>query len=289
MIQSMTGFGRSSRDFGHMQVSVEIRSVNSRSFDFKARIPSIYREKEMEIRSILSRNIDRGKIDLVLDVNRPDGGTDLAVNETLFRTYARKLKQLAEEEGIGTGDLLYTLSRIPNVISGSDALVNEEEWLMVVSVIEDAVQSFKRYRFDEGKSIENDFRERVAAITHALNEIPKYEQERLDKLRARLVSQLEEWAQYTDENRLEQELVFYVEKLDISEEKLRLRQHCEYFLEQLDKVDESKGKILSFIAQEMGREINTIGSKANSAEIQRHVVQMKDELEKIKEQVANVL
>lgn len=290
MLHSMTGFGRVTKRFDKYAITVEVRSLNSRNLDLKIRIPSSYREREIEVRRLVDAEVVRGKVDLTLDVQYPEGDRDGIINRNVFLGYHRELSALAEETGLSTANLLYTITRLPNVLSSTDELVSDEEWEDARTVLEEAIAQFRTFREHDGEPIEKDFLLRIGLIMKGLEEVGLHEASRIEKVRQRLRQNLEEWVKaYVDENRLEQELIFYLEKYDITEEKVRLRQHCDYFLLELNGPDLGKSRKLGFIAQEIGREVNTIGSKANSAEIQRIVVGMKDELEKIKEQLSNVL
>ena len=290
MLYSMTGFGRASRNFGRYTITVEIKSLNSKSLDLKMRLPLTYREKDLQIRNRINDEIERGKVDFHLDVNYPDGSHDFTINQPVFKSYFGELDSLAKEHNISPGDLLYTITRLPEVVKPTEKLVSEEEWTDVEQMINEAIQIFKTYRLHDGEPIDRDFRFRVNLISDLLNQVEPLEKGRIEKIRERMMHNLEEMVvNKMDQNRFEQEVVYYLEKYDFTEEKTRLRQHCEYFIKELESQESSKGRKLGFIVQEMGREINTLGSKANSADIQHLVVNMKDEMEKIKEQLANVL
>ncbi len=287
---SMTGFGKAAKIFERYSIKAELRSLNSKQLDLKVRCPAAFREHEQEIRRMVETAVVRGKVDFCLEVDYPEGARGVQVDRGLFLSYYAQLSGLARETGLSSEHLLNTIVRLPNVVSSGGEGVSEQEWEDTRSVIERALAEFLAFREKDGRPIETDMRLRVDLIRQHLLELEPFEADRVERVRQRLRQHLAEWAKvYVDENRLEQELVFYVEKFDLTEEKLRLRQHCDYFLEELLGKDPSKGRKLNFIAQEMGREINTLGSKANAAEIQRCVVGMKDELEKIKEQLANVL
>lgn len=292
MLYSMTGYGRVVRETEHFTLTLELRSLNSRYSDLKLKLPSRYRAKEMDLRKILTSKLERGKIDFILEVEGTRSDDEHIIDAHVFGKYHAKFKELAEKHGIEEpGDLLYTISRLPNVIVSKPVELNQEEWALILKALDDTIQVFEQYRLDEGSVLDKDFRTRVQVILDLLEAVAEFEQTRIEKVRERLAQNLEEIGQVekVDSNRFEQELIYYLEKYDITEEKVRLKQHCLYFLEQLDSTKKAKGKKLGFIIQEMGREINTLGSKANSSEIQRLVVQMKDELEKIKEQIANIL
>ncbi|MCB9284980.1 MAG: YicC family protein [Lewinellaceae bacterium] len=287
----MTGFGRASRSYGDKLISAEVRSLNSKFSDLRFKVPSNFREREQEIRRRISERTERGKIDAVVDVKSVQGEDGYTINEPLFRKYYREIEGLSKELGIEKGDIVQTILRIPNVVAGEEREIDEEEWATIMSVVEEALDQFDQFRLTEGAAMEIDLRERIGNILDQLQKVPPFELERMDRLRQRLRQNLDEFMgkENVDENRFEQEVLFYLEKMDITEEKVRLEQHCQFFLEQLETQVMVKGRKLSFISQEMGREINTLGAKAYSAEIQRLVVAMKDELEKVKEQVANIL
>ncbi|NBC07420.1 MAG: YicC family protein [Bacteroidetes bacterium] len=285
----MTGYGRVTHTYRDKTISIELRSLNSKYTDIRARIPQNYKEKEPELRRILTDKVHRGKIELVIDVQSAQGDDEYGLNPALFRKYHRELKSLSEELGIEDGDMLQAILRIPNVITTAADTIDEEEWKAVLQALDITIDKFAQYRNSEGKAMEEDMITRVDNISNLLQQLDPHEEERIDRLRQRVYKNLEEYVgkNKVDENRFEQEILYYLEKIDITEEKVRLGQHCKYYKEELAKSTPLKGRKLSFISQEMGREINTMGAKANSSNIQRLVVGMKDELEKIKEQVAN--
>jgi uncharacterized protein (TIGR00255 family) len=289
MLLSMTGYGRVTHTYRDKTISIELRSLNSKYTDIRARIPQNYKEKEPELRRILTDKVHRGKIELVIDVQSAQGDDEYGLNPALFRKYHRELKSLSEELGIEDGDMLQAILRIPNVITTAADTIDEEEWKAVLQALDITIDKFAQYRNSEGKAMEEDMITRVDNISNLLQQLDPHEEERIDRLRQRVYKNLEEYVgkNKVDENRFEQEILYYLEKIDITEEKVRLGQHCKYYKEELAKSTPLKGRKLSFISQEMGREINTMGAKANSSNIQRLVVGMKDELEKIKEQVAN--
>jgi uncharacterized protein (TIGR00255 family) len=291
MLLSMTGYGRATGSFGEKTITTEVRALNSKMTDLKLRLPGDYKEKEVELRKLVTDHAERGKIDVVVDVQNADGAAAVSLNESLFRGYHRELNRLAGELGIGQTDMLQAILRIPNVVAAQSGEVDEEEWAVICGVVTQALENFKNFRRQEGKALETDLKLRVANILQLLMEVAPFEQERFERMRERLRNNMEEAVgkESLDSNRFEQEILYYLEKMDITEEKVRLEQHCKYFLEQMDNVKQPAGRTLGFISQEMGREINTLGAKAYDAEIQKLVVQMKDELEKIKEQLANVL
>lgn len=288
MLYSMTGYGSSKQSFGSQTVNVEIKSLNSKSLDLRTKMPNAYLSYELELRKVIQNELLRGKVDVVISVESSELG-DYRINTAVLDQYLNQLKGVAAQHGLERSDLLYTASRFPNVIVANESSLGDTQWEEVMQTLQIAVANFKAFRLEEGNVIYNDLTQRVKSILELLTAVEQYEQERLDKVRQRIRQQLEQLTITIDENRFEQELIYYLEKYDFSEEKTRLLQHCTYFQEEMQGNALSKGNKLNFISQEMGREINTLGSKANSADIQRLVVQMKDELEKIKEQLANVL
>lgn len=291
MLLSMTGYGRANGSFGDKSIAVEIRALNSKMTDLKMRLPGDYKEKEVEMRKIVTDHAERGKIDMIVEVQNADGAASVSLNEGLFRGYHKELSRLTTELGMGQTDLLQAILRIPNVVAATSGEVDEEEWQAICETVDRALNTFKAFRQQEGLVLEADLRMRVATILSLLAEVNKFEQGRFTKMRERLRNNLEESVgkENLDNNRFEQEILYYLEKMDITEEKVRLEQHCKYFIEQIDVKNQSAGRTLNFISQEIGREINTLGAKAYDADLQKLVVQMKDELEKIKEQLANVL
>jgi uncharacterized protein (TIGR00255 family) len=291
MLLSMTGYGRAHGSFDEKTITVEIRALNSKMTDIKLRLPGDYKEKEVELRKLVSDHAERGKVDVIVEVQNADGAATVSLNEALFRGYHRELHRLAGELGIGQTDMLQAILRIPNVVATASGEVDEDEWAAVCDTATRALNSFKNFRSQEGKALEADLRLRVANILLLLGEIAPFEQDRFARMRERLRNNMEDaiGKESLDSNRFEQEILYYLEKMDVTEEKVRLEQHCKYFVEQMENPKQSAGRSLGFISQEMGREINTLGAKAYDADIQRFIVQMKDELEKIKEQLANVL
>ena len=291
MLLSMTGYGRSQGSYGDKTITVEVRTLNSKVTDIKLRLPGDYKEKEVELRRMITDHAERGKIDLVIDVQNADGGANVSLNEPLIRGYHRELTRISSELGIRQDDILSALLRIPNVVASPSSEMDEQEWEALCAILGKALDQLKRFRRQEGEVLEADLRQRIALIMELLKEVTPFEVERFVRMRERLRNNLEDalGKDNIDQNRFEQEVLYYLEKMDMSEEKLRLEQHCKYFQEQMDKKQDSIGRTLNFISQEIGREINTLGAKAYDSDIQRVVVQMKDELEKIKEQLANVL
>ena len=291
MIQSMTGYGKSVVTFKEKKIHVELKSLNSKALDLSTRIAPLYREKEMDIRQLIAKTLLRGKVDFSIWVEK-DAATDAAqINAALVDNYYRQLKAIAAKSGMPEPqDWLNILLRLPDVTSKTEAEeLDSEEWQAVSRGIEEALAALVEFRKQEGAALYKKFTEKVDNITALLASIEPYEKSRVEKIRARIVEGLKQIPDVEyDKNRLEQELIYYIEKLDINEEKQRLANHLKYFRETMDDAP-GQGKKLGFIAQEMGREINTTGSKSNNAEMQNIVVKMKDELEQIKEQVLNVL
>lgn len=287
----MTGYGKSVAEIPQKKISFEIKSLNSKSLDLNTRLPWLYKEKEAEIRNLISQKLERGKIDLTINFDAFDSEIVPVINRTVVKNYYSQLKGIAAELEIETDEqLLSAIIRLPDALKTEKPELADEEWEIVRGKILEAVEQLDLYRIEEGKSLEADLIRCVGKILNMLDEIEKFEGDRIIKIREKLHSSLIEnvGIENIDKNRFEQELILYLEKLDINEEKVRLKKHCEYFLEKISSLPPN-GKILGFISQEIGREINTIGSKANDASIQKLVVMMKDELEKIKEQSLNVL
>ncbi|WP_425076586.1 YicC/YloC family endoribonuclease [Psychroserpens sp. S379A] len=285
MIQSMTGYGKSVIQLPTKKISIEIKSLNSKNLDLNARMPSLYREKELSIRKLIASKLVRGKVDFSLFMEITGEETSTQINKTVVNQYIKQLKDVVDGDDT---ELLKMAIRLPDAVTTERDEIDEGEWKQIAEVIDDSISKIQQYRIDEGKSLETDFIARVENISNLLEDVIKMDPERIEGVRERLNRGIAEIKEKVDENRFEQELVYYIEKFDITEEKVRLKNHLEYFLKAL-KSNDSNGKKLGFIAQEMGREINTIGSKSNYAPMQKLVVQMKDELEKIKEQLLNVL
>lgn len=292
MIQSMTGYGKATAELPDKKINVEIKSLNSKAMDLSARIASAYREKEMEIRNEISRALERGKVDFSLWMEKKEG-TDAAVpiNQALVEGYYNQIRQVAMNLDIPyPQDWFTTLLRMPDVMTRTETQeLSEEEWTVVHAAVQQAIARLVEFRKQEGSALEKKFREKIDNIARLLDSITPYEKERIEKIKERITDALEKTLSVDyDKNRLEQELIYYIEKLDVNEEKQRLANHLNYFVSTLESGN-GQGKKLGFIAQEMGREINTLGSKSNHVEMQKIVVQMKDELEQIKEQVLNVM
>ncbi|WP_177601603.1 YicC/YloC family endoribonuclease [uncultured Phocaeicola sp.] len=291
MIQSMTGYGKATVMFGDKKINIEIKSLNSKAMDLSTRIAPLYREKEMEIRNLITQTLERGKVDFSLWVEKDTAETATPINAALVENYYNQIKDIAETYHIPVPqDWFATLLRMPDVLTRVDIQeLSDEEWEVVRKAVMEALQHLVDFRKQEGQALEKKFTEKIDNIERLLHSIEPYEKERVTKIRERITDALEKTISVDyDKNRLEQELIYYIEKLDINEEKQRLSNHLRYFRETLVG-GHGQGKKLGFIAQEMGREINTTGSKSNHAEMQNIVVQMKDELEQIKEQVLNVM
>ncbi|MBQ2192614.1 MAG: YicC family protein [Prevotella sp.] len=292
MIQSMTGYGKAVVAYKDKKINVEVKSLNSKQLDLQTRIAPLYREKEMEVRQMTSEVLIRGKVDLSIWIEKDTLVNATPVNGALMENYYHQLKDIAHQTGIPEPqDWLYTLTRMPDVLTKTDCeVLEDEEWVVVRQGLNEALQSLVAFRQQEGAALERKFNEKIDNIERLLHDIEPWEKQRVEKIRGRIIDGLKQIpeADY-DKNRLEQELIYYIEKLDISEEKQRLTNHLRYFRETMAEPLGGQGKKLGFIAQEMGREINTTGSKSNQAEMQNIVVKMKDELEQIKEQVLNAL
>ena len=285
MIMSMTGFGKTEAQWEDKSLSIEIRSLNSKSADINLRTPSYLREIDTEIRKRIAKKLHRGKIDLNIFIEFNGKNVPTAINSSVVKGYIAQLKQIEENNEI---DHLAIAMRLPDTLSSERNTLQEDEKKAVFNLLDDAIKNIETYRLDEGKVLEKDFLLRLNLIETYLEDAIKIDPERSKKIEVKLRASLEELKIEIDSNRFEQELIFYLEKFDITEEKVRLQNHLDYFKKVLEN-DFPNGKKLGFVAQEIGREINTIGSKANHSELQKIVVQMKDELEKIKEQLLNVL
>ena len=290
MIQSMTGYGKTVVAYKGKKINVEIKSLNSKQLDLTTRIAPLYREKEMEIRQMIAEQLQRGKVEFAIWIEKDAATEGVPVNTTLMDSYYRQLEAFAKEHQLSGIDWMQALVRMPDVLTKTEVeVLEEEEWLVARQGVSEAIQHLVDFRTQEGAALEKKFAEKINNIEQLLASIEPYEKARVEKIRGRIVDGLKQipGAEY-DKNRLEQELIYYIEKLDISEEKQRLTNHLKYFRETMADAA-GQGKKLGFIAQEMGREINTTGSKSNQAEMQNIVVMMKDELEQIKEQVLNAL
>ena len=299
MIQSMTGFGKATAEIANKKVTVEIKSLNSKQLDLMSKVCAQYREREMEFRQMVQRELQRGKVDLIVNVELQASEQTPKINAEAVKSYKQQIDDLYKELNLAqpglAGDssalMLQLLLRLPETISVQTPVVEQEELNEVAAVVKQALENIVAFRKQEGESLYRGFTEKIANIRALLASVEPYEKDRTEKIRQNLLDRLEKLPVDYDKNRLEQEMIYYIEKLDINEEKHRLTNHLDYFLETMDSQMDAggHGKKLGFIAQEMGREINTLGSKSNQAEMQRIVVKMKDELEQIKEQVLNVL
>ena len=284
----MTGFGKVTAELPSKKVTVEIKALNSKQLDLSTRIPSIYKDKEMELRSLLLQSLERGKVEFNIFIEYI--GKDTQINLAAVENYYNQIKVIAEKLNISVpNDWFQTLLRMPDAIKSETVEPDESEWGVVLETVKDAIKHLCDFRIQEGAMLQKLFEQKIANIATVLKEVEKYEGERIEKIKARIMDNLQKIAEKDyDKNRFEQEMIYYIEKLDVNEEKNRLDNHLKYFISTMES-GHGQGKKLGFIAQEMGREINTLGSKSNHAEMQKIVVQMKDELEQIKEQVLNVL
>ncbi len=291
MIKSMTGFGKAVCELQNRKVVVEIKSLNSKQLDVNVRIANGFREKEIEIRNLLSTRLQRGKVDFSMTAENTGDISNFAINKDLARKYYRELKELATEfDEKEFNDYLLVVMKMPDVLVSENEELTEEAWSQLFITIDKAIDDVEGFRISEGKSLEKELLLRIEKILNQLSQIIPFEKQRMENIKTKISRDLYDIVnkEDIDKNRFEQEVIYYQDKLDITEEKVRLKKHCEYFIETLNE-PHSQGKKLSFITQEMGREINTLGSKAGEANIQKLVVQMKDELEKIKEQLFNIL
>ena len=292
MIQSMTGYGKATAELSDKKINVEIKSLNSKAMDLSTRIAPLYREKEIEIRNEIAKALERGKVDFSLWIDKKDACELVTpINQDVVVAYYERIRTISDTTGIpAPEDWFSTLLRMPDVMTKNDIQeLSEEEWKAVHATVLQAIRNLVDFRIQEGAALEKKFREKISNIAKLLTSVDPYEKERVEKIKERITDALEKTISVDyDKNRLEQELIYYIEKLDINEEKQRLSNHLKYFINTMED-GSGQGKKLGFIAQEMGREINTLGSKSNHAEMQKIVVQMKDELEQIKEQVLNVM
>ncbi len=287
----MTGYGKATAEFNGKKINVEIKSLNSKVLDISTRIAPTYREKEMEIRNLITKTLERGKVDFSIWTEKDTAETATSINTAILENYYNQIKEISASTGIPLpADWFYTLLRLPDVTAKPEGQeLTDEEWTVTAAAVQESIDNLMAFRTQEGAALEKKFTEKIDNIEALLKSIEPYETERVSKIRDRIVDTLEKTIGVDyDKNRLEQELIYYIEKLDINEEKQRLTNHLNYFRETM-RSGHGQGKKLGFIAQEMGREINTTGSKSNQAEMQNIVVKMKDELEQIKEQVLNVM
>lgn len=291
MIKSMTGFGRAEQTVGDKTFLVDIKSLNGKQFELQLKMPAFLKPFEFEIRKILSEKLNRGSIDCTISLKETGNAKPVSINTDLARAYYKPLETLAKELGLDPSSMLSTLIKLPEVITPTSETLTDAEWQQFAKIVKAAIDDLNDHRVEEGKSLESDLRLRIDNILKQQDAVTQLEPLRQQKIKDGLTRQLEEkiGKENFDTNRLEQELIYYIEKIDISEEQVRLKNHCDYFMTILQEEDDAKGKKLSFILQEIGREINTTGAKAYDSTIQKCVVSMKDELEKAKEQVLNVL
>lgn len=291
MLYSMTGFGRAEAIVSGRQVVVEMKSLNGKQFDIITKLPPILRSYELDIRSLLNNTLQRGTIDFTISIRQEGAAKPMVVNTDLAVFYYQGMQQIAQKIGLKEDNVLSTLMRMPEVVAADQDVLPEEDWNKVKVVIEEAARLLMEHRKNEGQALHKDLHQRIQNIEKLLERILPLEAKRTDKIRSRISQSLQDAVgkDNIDPNRFEQEMIYYLERIDFSEEKTRLRQHCQYFHTTVEKEGTSKGKILGFILQEIGREINTLGAKANQADIQQLVINMKDELEKAKEQVLNIL
>ena len=286
----MTGFGKVTAELPSKKVTVEIKALNSKQLDLSTRIPSIYKDKEMELRSLLLQSLERGKVEFNIFIEYIGKDTPTQINLAAVENYYNQIKEIAEKLNISVpNDWFQTLLRMPDAIKSETVEPDEFEWEVVLETVKDAIKHLCDFRIQEGAMLQKLFEQKIANIATLLKEVEKYEGERIEKIKARIMDNLQKIAEKDyDKNRFEQEMIYYIEKLDVNEEKNRLDNHLKYFISTMES-GHGQGKKLGFIAQEMGREINTLGSKSNHAEMQAIVVRMKDVLEQIKEQVLNVM
>ncbi len=291
MLRSMTGFGRAEQTMNDKTYLVEIKSLNGKQLEINLKIPPLLKPYEFDVRSLLQENLLRGTIECLIVIKQNGSAKPVVINTDLIKSYYKQIEELASDLSIDTNSVLSALLRLPEVVSPSNEVLDENDWKELKKVIEAALKELNTHRLEEGKSLDKELRLRIKNINKQEEEILKLEPRRKVRMKSELIQLLEEnvGKENYDPNRLEQELIYYIEKIDIREEQVRLKNHCEYFINILDDNEEAKGKKLSFVIQEIGREINTTGSKAYDADIQRCVVLMKDDLEKAKEQIFNIL
>ncbi len=290
MLHSMTGFGKATTNYQNKKITVEIKSLNSKNLDLFIRVPHQYKSKEIELRKLIGAGLDRGKVECIINIESTGDIATTKLNTEVMKSYLNQLKSFTNELNLGEGDILQTLMRMPDVYSTNVEEIDENEWETLLELTKEAIQHLNEFRGREGAQLKEEFELRINNIEKAFHKVPDYEDLRIEGIKERIENNLEEFIGVSkiDKNRFEQELIYYIEKIDIAEEKSRLSNHLNYFREILNQA-KSQGKKLGFITQEIGREINTLGSKSYHAEMQKLVVQMKDELEKIKEQILNTL
>lgn len=286
----MTGFGKASGTYSNKKITVEIKSLNSKNLDLFVRMPGMYKQKEIDLRKLIGGTLDRGKVECSMLVEQIGTDSNQSLNTNLLQSYYEQLSAFADKNDLSKDQILSTITRMPDVFSSTQEELDDEEWSFIISLVQKALEGLIDFRSKEGNQLQEEFELRISNIKNAFEQIPAFEQGRVDSIKARIENNLEEFVGISkvDKNRFEQELIYYLEKFDISEEKQRLSNHLTYFIETLNQ-PKSQGKKLGFISQEIGREINTLGSKSYQADMQKLVVGMKDELEKIKEQVLNTL
>lgn len=291
MLLSMTGFGNSKGHFEGKEIVIELRCINSKVNDFRLKLPNSYRQHELDLRKILNNQVVRGKLDLTITVDSNGQSEDFVLNKQLFINFYHQILSLSDQIDLKSADILNAIMKFPNVISAQDTLISDKQYAYTLDLLDEAIEKLTDFRSLEGSTIENDMVLRIESIKRLLQEVEQLDPDRVNLLKEKLLKSLQanfETENY-DRNRFEQELIYYIERLDITEEKVRLKQHCDYFLEELNTEGKVKSRKLNFISQEIGREINTLGAKAQYSPIQKLVVGMKDELEKIKEQMSNIL
>jgi uncharacterized protein (TIGR00255 family) len=290
MVRSMTGYGKAECEFSQKKVTIEIKSLNSKQMDLNTRISLLFREKDLEIRRELSEKLIRGKVDFILYTESLGDESATKINAGIVRSYYKQMEQIATDLNIPLdNNILQTILTLPEVVKNEKEELNDQEWKSILEKISEAVEALDKFRIQEGAVLKEDLISNVNSITTLLQEVEQYEEERVTRIKEKIFDGLRDISiEQVNENRLEQEMIFYMEKMDINEEKVRLKNHCDYFLETLE-LNEPVGKKLGFIAQEIGREVNTLGSKANHTEMQKLVIRMKDSLERMKEQLLNVL
>jgi len=291
MIYSMTGFGQAKGTFNGKTIKIEIKSLNGKTTDLRLKLPSSYKSKEIPLRNKILGSAGRGKVDANITIESDLGDEVYSLRSELFKQYYKELQAVYADLSLQSGDILQSIMRIPGVLYQKEVEISDEEWSVVNDIVENGIKQFNDFRLSEGKAMYKDLKTNLNNIRNSLASVDQYEENRVVKLKSRIKKNLEQFMkdENVDQNRFEQEILYYLEKLDINEEKMRLSQHCNYFEDVLNEDVFSKGKKLSFISQEMGREINTMGAKAQEHNIQQIVVRMKDDLEKIKEMMANVL
>lgn len=290
MVRSMTGYGKAECELSQKKVTIEIKSLNSKQMDLNTRISQLFREKDLEIRRELSEKLIRGKVDFILYTESLGDESATRINAGIVRSYYKQMEQISADLNIPLdNNILQTILALPEVVKNEREELDDQEWKSILEKISEAVEALDRFRQQEGSILKQDLISNVNSITSLLNEVEQYEAERVTRIKEKIFEGLRDISvEQVNENRLEQEMIFYMEKMDINEEKVRLKNHCDYFLETLE-LNEPVGKKLGFIAQEIGREVNTLGSKANHTEMQKLVIRMKDSLERMKEQLLNVL